>query len=193
MARYTFNKKEKVLMTILALLLVGVAWYFLVFSPCQQSTQRIETQVSSTQTQVDLAASKLQSMDSMQSSIDADKQSGKTQVTMPAYDNSQAALVQLNGALADTESYTLSFNDLDWSTSGVVKRGIDVVYGCSSYATARQVLDKLTSGTYPCTIDSVTISNSSAGSKVSTSSSGTRSVSSSATSVRVHVTFYETC
>lgn len=193
MLTYTFSKREKVLLVVLACILVLVAWYAFVFQNVNNQISSLNSQIATTQEQVTVDTAKLAQMNSMQKTIDANKEKGVKAKTLPKYDNVQALMAALNTTLSGKQ-FTIKFDNLDWSTSGLVKRGATMSVGCDSYADAKAVVTALEQGAYPCTVDTVSISDNtvkttSAYSNVGSGSSS--SVASANFSVTVHCTYYE--
>lgn len=72
------------------------------------------------------------------------------------YDNLQPVMHELNGTLAATREYSLSFGTVDASQS-IVRRQISMNFAVGSYEAAKEVLQKLHDSDYRCMLDSVTI------------------------------------
>lgn len=195
MLTYTFSRREKVLILALAIILIIFAWYQFVYVNVQNQISTLSQQIAEVQDAQVIDAAKIQKMNSMQKAIDQYKAEGLAKTTMPAYDNQQNVMNELNGLLATTTNYSLTFDALDTGTTGFVKRGVTLVFGCGSYADAELILTNLSTGVYPCSIDSMNIVDNTASTSTSATSYsvvGSGSTTSTASvSVSAHATFTE--
>ena len=184
MLTYTFSRREKILILVMAIILVVVAWYMLVFQRTTNEITRLEGEISTTQSQITIEQGRLAQMNAMKAAIEQYKASGVAAHPVPNYDNVTAVMSELNAVLARTAAYSLSFDALDRDTSSeYVLRGVRADYTCDSMATAESVVTDLANGPYPCSIDSVSITDGAASSS-RVSSSGTVSAS-------IHITYFE--
>ena len=191
---YTFSRREKILLAVLAVLLVGLLWYVFIYQSTQSQLDSLDSQIQTTELLSDNAAKQLGQMSQMSTAIADHQAAGDRAVTLPEYDNANRLMAQLNTILANTSNYSLSFDDLDFSTAGLVRRGVTISFGCESMADGRAVIAALEDGLYPCSIDAASmVSNADRNARnsllVGTNSSRTAN---SPYSVGLHVVFYET-
>lgn len=66
-------------------------------------------------------------------------------------------MVELHAILDGAEDYSLSFGTVD-TQEPIVRRSISLTYTTGSYATARNILQRLHDSAYRCMLDSVNIS-----------------------------------
>lgn len=213
MLNYTFSKREKAMILGLVVVLIIVLWYRFVFVATQDEMSKIDTQISETQSQIILNQAKLAQQQKMQDDIAKFKLAGMTATEMPAFDNTQPLMAELNGILSATSEYSLKFEDVNdpksssskgssssssdgssgkstSSSSNVVKRGVSLTYNCSSYQEARVILNSLVHGRFPCSIDDFSLTDKTV--NLSTgSNAGSGSSSSAPYTAAVHLTFYE--
>lgn len=182
MLTYKMSRREKILVLIFAIILVGVAWFVLVFQNSANQLTSIEGELSTVESQISIMQTRAGQIDQMQSVIDQRKAEGAKPVEVPDYDNIQPLMAQLNKIMSAAASYSLSFDDLDTTNAGYVARGVRIDYETGSYADAEAIVYSLASGKYPCRVDSISINDKSA---KSSSSKG------AAVSASVHVTFFE--
>lgn len=194
MLSYTFSKREKVLLLILALILLGLLWFMLVWQGASNEKMRIDADIAETEAQILIAQNKVSKLATMQEAIDAQKKAGAKPASLPEYDNTTALMAQLNTILSTTKDYRLAFDDLDFSSEGVVSRGVTITFGCESIEAGRAVMTQLESGPFACTIDSATITstdpadNRTGNARVGVNTS--RSIN-APYAVGLHVVFYE--
>lgn len=210
MLKYTFSKREKVMILGLVVALVAVLWYQLVFTSTRDEISVLDAKISDTQNQIVIDTARATQQKKMQDDIANFKLSGMTATEMPAFDNTQALMAELNGILAPTSDYSLKFEDVNdssssssskssgssrstssSSSSNVVERGVNLTYDCNSYEEARVILNSLVHGSFPCSIDDFTLKDNTVSLSTGKSSAGSGSSSSKKYSAAVHLTFYE--
>lgn len=188
MLTYSFSRREKALLLVLAVILLFLAWFVFVFQRTTDEINRIEGDIAVVDAQTTTATAQVKRMHAMQDAVEKYKAAGIKPTPVPAFDNMTPLMTELNRIMAGTTTYALSFDDLDTETSSdYVLRGVTADFGCNSVSEAELVVTALAKGAYPCSIDSVAINDSSVNraSRVS-SNSGSGAVSAS-----VHVTFFE--
>jgi hypothetical protein len=196
--QYSFSRREKILLAVLILIVLGALWYVLVYTGCADSYTRAQTAIDNTQTDIDTATVKLSKMKTMQSELAALQKSGATQTTLPKYDNVQNLTAQLNTILSAADTYNLSFESPEAGTDNVMRRGVTLTFGCGSYATAKSIITQLDQSSFRCLIDTVSLSQAGTSSTKTTTattvagSTSTNASSSSAVSVSMHLTYFET-
>ena len=183
MMSYTFSLREKVLLVILALILVGLAWFMFVYQGSANEVIRLNGQIADTESEIAVATGRVSQLAQMQQDIEKFKESGARQVEVPAYDNLQPLMIELNSVMEMTNTYSLSFDELK-NDVGFVERGAQITYSCNSYEEVEAVMNAMVNGPYPCSIDSASIGSASSG--------GSRTATSGAVvTASIHVTFYE--
>lgn len=196
MLTYTFSKREKALLVVLAVILLAIVYYRFVFVAVNDQVDSLEGQIAQTEDQITVDTAKSLELKSMQAAIEDYEAAGRSQTTMPAYDNITPLMATLNGTLSVTNNFSLAFDELDGSETGLVKRGVTLDFTCADYATARGVIDALAQGRYPCSIESVSITDNVAtsaatGYGIAASGSVDGEARADAYAVTAHLTFYE--
>ncbi len=169
MMGYTFSRREKALLVVLALLAVAGIWYQFVFVGTQDTISRLNAQIADVQDQKATDAARVMQTKRMSEEIERCKAAGIAPAEIPAYDNVQALMARLNGTLAPTTGYNLKFEDVAAGGAGIVTRGVELSYGCGSYQEARVILSASTA----------------------TRNVGSGSANAAPYSVSAHLTFYE--
>ena len=188
MLTYTLSRREKALILGLAVILLVLAWFMLVYQRTTDEMTRLDGQISTVQSEMTLATAKAGRMSAMQKVIDESKQAGISPKPVPDFDNMTPLMTELNAIMGATSNYTLAFDALDRETSAeYVLRGVRADFSCDTVPQAEAVVSALEGGVFPCSIDSVTIADHTAGGTSRTL--GVRG--SSAVSATVHVTFFE--
>lgn len=178
MLTYSFSRREKAMILALVIVLVIIAWFVLVYQRTANEIIRIDSEIATVQSEETLAQSRIAKMNTMQAVIDKYKEAGIEPNVMPQFDNMTPLMAELNGIMAATSKYSLSFEGLNTQTSpDYVLRPLRIDFSCDSYDTAENIISALANGAFPCSIDSVSISNNAA--------------RGGGASASVHVTFYE--
>ncbi len=150
-----FSLRERVLMVVLALLLLGCVYYILVEKPVQDTLMDASQRQSEAESQLTIASAQLQKMRRMQAALDQLEQSAQADV--PDYDNAKNVVELLNRAMALTGEYNLTFQPV--TTQGAIaSRTIQMNFRCDSYATAKQVLQILLDSDYRCRVTAMSVS-----------------------------------
>ena len=184
MLTYSFSRREKMMILGLVIVLLALAWYMLVFQRTTDEINRIEGEISTAQSEVTVASTKVAKMNAMQKEIEEYEAAGIEGTPMPDYNNISSLMSELNSILSATDTYSLSFDALDTeSSSEFVLRGVRADFGCGSFSDAEAVIVALANGTYPCSVDTVAITDGTAG--------ASRTTRSSTVSSSVHITYFE--
>ena len=183
MLTYTFSTREKVLLAALAFVAILIAWYNLIFVNLQNRIAEIDGKIAAAQDELVLNQSQATSIDTMNKTVQQYQEMGLAPVLMPNYDNTQSLMAFLNGVLAGKPGFSISFEDPELGEDGTVHRVGTINYGAGSYEEARQVVENISRGPYPCRIDALGITDS------SRSRSGTSQGGSFTNSIQV--TFFE--
>lgn len=187
MLKYTFSRREKALLLVLAIVVVLIVWFVFVYQGTTNQVAKIESSIADTQSKIQIDQTRASQIDTMKQVVEQRKAEGALPTVMPEYDNMQALMVELNRIMGAADKYTLTFDDLNFDDSDHVARGVRIDYSCGTYRQAESLVNSLAGGAYPCRVDSVAIKDSSAGK----SNSSTSSTEKSPVSSSVHVTFFE--
>ena len=162
MLSYSFSRREKVLLAILAAILLFMLWYLLVWQHAANEKMNIDAEIAETEAQTLVAKNKVGQLALMQDAVADQKSRGAKPSSLPNYDNTTALMAELNKVLASTKDYRLAFDDLTYGSEGVVERGVTITFGCESIEAGRAVMTALENGPFACTIDAATITSTKA-------------------------------
>lgn len=152
------TRRDMVMLMVLALLLIGVLYYMLFYTPLQDEMTSIATQAAEVDDQTNLAMTKVQKMKLMQEELDAILSQPKDKITEIApYDNAKVVMSQLNNILSVTENYNLSFKDPAVNDDGTVRREVSMKFECGNYYSAKKIIQDLSSSRWRCLINSFSI------------------------------------
>ena len=175
------NAKEKVLIVILILIILGFGYYRFVDQPVRKNIEKANAEYSTLQRELTEVRVKINELQRMQDEID-EITSGSQDSYMPSYNNSKEELALLNDILSSATQYSVSFNNIT-RYKDQIRRSFSLSFTAPDYETMKEIIAQLTSVDYRCLIGDLSCSISTIKDK-----EGTRySLSVSATA-----TFYET-
>lgn len=175
-----FTNREKILMVILAVILLGCVYYLAVYSPSVQAKESADAQVSQLESDIAIQQAMQTQKDSMQSELKELKAQGMKKKTTLEYDSSAKIMSALNAVLSSTKSYQLSFDNPTQSEDGAAMRHTaSVSFTAGSYSEARNIIKRLSDFSYSSLVTDFSIVEPS-------KDSSTKEVSGSAT-----IVFYE--
>ena len=142
--RRAFTVREKVLIVVLALILIVLGYYKLLLEPINESISTYQMNTETEQDQIIQNTVSLTKMNEMQTELDALYASGEAK-PLPAYDNTDEMLTELNTILGRSSDYSLTFGSVAAleETPYIMARAVDLVFYAANYETARSILDEL--------------------------------------------------
>lgn len=180
MKKRPLTKREKVLLVILALIVVGFGYFKLVHEPVQRDMQDAADRIATADTDLVVETARYLKMRDMEKELEELTAAGQMdKYDLPDYDNLRDVMFRLNALLLPADKYTLTFGELDCNEDGLVSRPIHMTLTARNYATARSIINSIHQCRFPCRIDSISIS------------AGKRDISDNPVEVSLTVTFYE--
>ena len=156
-----FSTKEKVLLILLAVMLLGLIYYKLVYSRLHTAVVNAQSEASSVQSELEVAQMRLARIKKMEREMDGYKSTGMI-AKMGSYNNSKPETAFLNTVLSGVNDYSISFEEVT-RDGDQIRRNFTLQYKTSSYAEAEKIMKDLTSGEYRCLISDVNCSVDSGG------------------------------
>ena len=148
-----FSLKEKLLLLLLCLVLVGLAYYQFVDRPVRETVSSAHAEAQSMAIELKSVEAKLDKMRRMRSEID-DVTAGGTASEMASYNNSKAEIALLNDILGDTLQYSITFENVT-RTGDQIRRNFSLQFTVDSYDAVEDVLRALNESRYRCLIGDV--------------------------------------
>ena len=164
-----FSKKEKIMIFVLALLLIGLIYYRFIYITVNNAIESANSEAQALQTELDISMARLAKIKSAESKMESGMQ------RMGSYNSIKAETAFLNTVLADASDYSVSFAAVT-RDGNQVRRNFSLRYTAPSYASAVKIMRELTTGEYRCLVGDVRCSIAGGG----------------ATTVDLTGTFYET-
>lgn len=144
---------------LLGLLIALIVYNYGVQVPVQGQMDAISAQQIEVQAEIDSKTSMLLAQSHMERSIEqAVDESGNLLLQMPEYDNSDTVMVELNTILSSADTFSIGFTKEDAETSPyVIRRNVSLSYSTAEYATAIDVIERITQSAYANQISDLTI------------------------------------
>ncbi len=180
-AHREFNKTEKALIVVLALLLLGLAYYQFAYRPISEEINKAHSERDALEVELMGVQMRLNQLSKMQAELN---RIGTDSGRMESYNNSKAELALLNNTLVDAQQYSITFADVT-RDGDQIRRNFSLQFTTDSFASAKRILTKLTASEYRCLLGDVDYA------LVRTTDASDESVRESV-NVSVNATFYET-
>lgn len=149
--------RELVLLGILAAILLASCYVMLFYLPVTAELERLANEIELCRTQLTAAQQRAEEKQRMERELEELLSQPEPPLEMPAYDNLQQVMFELNAILASTEEYALSFGTVDAGES-IVHRRISLSFTSGSYDQAKAVLQQLHDSMYRCMLDDLRLS-----------------------------------
>lgn len=154
-----FSVREKVLLVILALLVIGAAYYFFVQQPVSETLSSAKDEIELYELNSTVLSAKIAQARAMSKELEELKKNGEP-AEVPAYDNLPTVITFLDTVLSTKQNYKLSLSDPSFD-NGIARRGASVSFTASSYKDACNAIEILQNCPFMCKVDNVSISPSS--------------------------------
>ena len=139
-----FTTREKVLLVILALLLIGVGYFKLLLEPINESIDNYTQLASSEQDAMLQGTAQLVQLRQMEQELEAIFAENPDPDPIPNYDNSGVLMVEIHSILDGTVDYTLSFSDTSLLSGGyLLRRPLELEFSVTTYSQARAIINRL--------------------------------------------------
>lgn len=171
-----FTSREKILLVVLCVLLLGILYYEFIVKDVEETIKKYNTE--DLETELLIEQSKAASIMDMEAEMEAAKAESGSVVA--SYNNIKNEISALNDIFAAATTYNFDFNQAI-KDGDAVRRDISISFTASSYNTAESIIEKLHDCKYRCLIRNISINTSSG-----------EGISSGSVSVSMTVTFFET-
>ena len=148
-----FTKREKILLLVLAVLVIGLGYYKFMLQPINSKIsdyRNLSCSFEYEQNQIKAARINMMEKEIQKAQADGIKR------TVAPYDNSVNLMPELYGIMKSSIDYSLDFGELVFEND-IVKRPVEITYDTSTYKQARAIIDKLYSSQYAMQVDDLTI------------------------------------
>lgn len=144
------TRREKLLILLLALILVGLAYYQFVDRPVREALTNAHAERDSLSAELTTVQAKLKVMRRMRDELE-DITAGGTVSEMKSYNNSKAEIALLNDILRDTPEYSIAFANVT-RNGDQIRRNFTLQFTADEYDKVGAVVKQLTDSPYRCLI-----------------------------------------
>lgn len=138
-----FTTREKVLLVILAVLIIGIGYFKLLLEPINTSIENYRNMTASEQDEILVNTALLQKKKQMETELEELFASGDPS-PIPVYDNSGNLLVELHRILDKSLDYSLNFSGVStMDVEYLVRRPVSLTFQAPIYAQARAIINEL--------------------------------------------------
>ena len=138
-----FTTREKVMLVILCLLVIGIGYFKLILEPINTGIEDYNMKASEEQDVIVQNMAKVQKKKLMEQELEELFANGEP-TPIPSYDNFGKLIVELHSVLDSTTDYSLSFSGTADMTGGYLKRRpVQLSFNADSYGQARSIIDRL--------------------------------------------------
>ena len=150
-----FTKREKLLLLLLAVLLLLGFYYKMVYFEYNTSVREYPARVAEAESVRDAALVRYTNLEKMKTELEEMRGDGKQMAKIPAYDNSQNIMKELNRMMASTREYNVTLQPLE-QEGHTVRRKLHLGFIAPSYEGAKGIVKELKELPYRCLITSMT-------------------------------------
>lgn len=181
MMKREFTQREKALLLILVVVLLLTGYLKLFLVPVEKQYTDSRAEYSDVQDSLAQEQAKLSSMKKMETALKKLEDNGTaSDIMIPAYDNSDNVMVQLDEILGSALNYQMTFSDVVYGAN-LVSRPLKLTFAAKNYSSAREILTSLSDCKYRCALSNITVS----------AGSDTGNIRIESVSVSLTVTFFE--
>lgn len=159
----SFTTREKVMMLILLILLMAAGCGKFYHAPLAARIADTEARLAETTDSIMIENIRYQRMQEMQAELEHqnEAQLGADSI-IPAFNNIESVMVQLDAILSQSDEYSLSFSPLSSISEDdrLVLRPIQMNFQAKNYTLAKKILSDLEGCPYRCSISDISLSAS---------------------------------
>jgi hypothetical protein len=145
-----FSTREKALLLILALILIGLLYYWFVDVPVRDGIMSANSKKESANAELVVVNAKIAEMEKMEAELEEFGTLGRA-AYMGSYNNAEAEYAALNDILADTDEYEIAFSALT-RDGDMVRREFSIQFSTTGYEAAKRIITALENSEYRCRI-----------------------------------------
>lgn len=154
------SAREKLLILVLAAMVIVLGYMNLFYNPTKEKITTYEADVTYVGAQIATFEQKVQKMNQMKAELATIEAEGVADIKeLPAYDNSNNVMSNLNTILQSANKYNINFAGTS-ETDGIVRRNISLSFETSSYSEAKNILLQIYNGEYRCLLKDIYVSQS---------------------------------
>lgn len=145
--------REKILLLILAIIILGFAYYFLVDQPVKNQEAAAQSRIADLETELSIVQAKLGTFKMMEEELGSIKNGGFYS-TMPSYNASHEERQYLDEVLSSADQFSVNFSDVT-RNGDQIRRDFSISFSVLTYDKAMDIIARLNSSPERCLIGNV--------------------------------------
>lgn len=155
-----FTNREKVLLLVMVLIIIGAFYYLMVYEPVSRELEQARVAKLALEEELMVAETKAARIWNMQNEMKAAEERGLTHTYMPSYNASKQEIDFLHNVLsAKTVDYLVNFTQVTRS-GNQIRRNFSLSFTVSDYKTAENIIKELEKCEIRCLVGDMSISSS---------------------------------
>lgn len=150
-----FTLKEKILLGILTVILLGAVYYLAVDQPVRSALSEAASEQENLNTELLVLQQKAATLSRMKNELET-IQGNATYGQMGSYNNAKAELDELNQVLQDTDAYDVSFSNVT-RDGDLIRRTFSLTFSAADYSKAEDLIKRLCEGPWRCLVSNINI------------------------------------
>ena len=139
-----FTTREKVMLVILSLLIIGICYYKFLLDPINDQIEQYNQMAAGEQDIITQNMALIQKKKEMEQELEAIFAEHPDPDPIPNYDTSGVLMVEIHSILDGTVDYTLSFSDTSLLSGGyLLRRPLELEFSVDTYSQARSIINRL--------------------------------------------------
>ena len=139
-----FTTREKVMLVILSLMIIGICYYKFLLEPINDQIEQYNQMAAGEQDIITQNMALIQKKKEMEQELEAIFAENPDPDPIPNYDNSGVLMVEIHSILEGTVDYTLSFSDTSLLSGGyLLRRPLELEFSVTTYSQARAIINRL--------------------------------------------------
>lgn len=139
-----FTTREKVMLVILSLMIIGICYYKFLLEPINDQIEQYNQTAAGEQDIITQNMALIQKKKEMEQELEAIFAENPDPDPIPNYDNSGVLMVEIHSILDGTVDYTLSFSDTSLLSGGyLLRRPLELEFSVTTYSQARAIINRL--------------------------------------------------
>ena len=139
-----FTTREKVMLVILSLMIIGICYYKFLLEPINDQIEQYNQMAAGEQDIITQNMALIQKKTEMEQELEAIFAENPDPDPIPNYDNSGVLMVEIHSILEGTVDYTLSFSDTSLLSGGyLLHRPLELEFSVTTYSQARAIINRL--------------------------------------------------
>ncbi len=148
-----FTRAEKIILALLALVLVGLAYYQFVDKMVRDNIEKANAEAEALRVELTGVNAKIKRMEEMQAELDS-IQADPTASYMGSYNNSREELAFLNDVLRGALQYSINFSNVT-RDGDQIRRNFSLQFTTSDYAGMERLINQLCNSKLRCLINGI--------------------------------------